>query len=116
MDALPIEETIDVPYKSTVPGVKHACGHDAHTTIELGCAELLAGRRDRIAGTVVFVFQPAEEGAPAGEEGGARFMIKEGALANPAPSAIFGLQTESNLQAGTIGVNSGSAMASSDRF
>lgn len=116
MDALPIQETIDVPYKSRVPGVKHACGHDAHTTIELGVAELLASMRDRIPGTVKFVFQPAEEGAPAGEEGGARFMIKEGALENPRPAAMFGLHTQPALEVGTIGVNFGSAMASSDRF
>src|SRR5262249_25257154 len=93
MDALPIQETIDVPYKSLVPGVKHACGHDAHTTIELGVAEVLSRMRDQISGSIKFIFQPAEEGAPSGEEGGARFMIKEGALENPRPLAIFGLHT-----------------------
>jgi amidohydrolase len=91
MDALPIQETIDVPYKSLVPGVKHACGHDVHTTVELGVAEVLSKMRDQISGSIKFIFQPAEEGAPAGEEGGAGFMIKEGALENPRPSAIFGL-------------------------
>src|SRR5262249_33123207 len=93
MDALPIQETIDVPYKSQVPGVKHACGHDAHTTIEIGVAEVLSKMRDQISGSIKFVFQPAEEGAPSGEEGGASLMVKEGALDNPRPLAIFGLHT-----------------------
>src|SRR5205807_599695 len=93
MDALPINETMDVPYKSLVPGVKHACGHDAHTTIELGVAEVLSKMRDQIHGTVKFLFQPAEEGPPPGEEGGAKLMIKEGALDHPRPLAIFGLHT-----------------------
>lgn len=116
MDALPIQETIDVPYKSQNAGVKHACGHDVHTTVELGVAEVLAGMRDRVAGTVVFVFQPAEEGPPAGEEGGARLMIKEGALESPRPSAIFGLHVMPNLEVGSVGYNSGPAMASADKF
>ena len=72
MDALPIQETIDVPYKSQTPGVKHACGHDVHTTVELGVAEIFCKMRGEISGTIKFIFQPAEEGAPAGEEGGAR--------------------------------------------
>jgi amidohydrolase len=116
MDALPIEETIDVPYKSRNPGVKHACGHDAHTTVALGVAEVLSKMREEVRGTVKFIFQPAEEGAPPGEEGGASMMIKEGALENPRPRAIFGLHTEPNLQAGQIGFHSGPAMASSDTF
>ncbi|HEV3468856.1 MAG TPA: amidohydrolase [Pyrinomonadaceae bacterium] len=116
MDALPIEETIDVPYKSRNPGVKHACGHDVHTTVELGVAEVLSKMREEVRGTVKFIFQPAEEGPPAGEEGGARLMIKEGTLENPRPRAIFGLHTEPNLQAGQIGYHTGPAMASSDRF
>ena len=116
MDALPIQETNDVPYKSLTPGVKHACGHDAHTTIELGVAEVLSKMRGEIAGTIKFIFQPAEEGAPTGEEGGARLMIKEGALENPRPQAIFGLHTEPNLQAGQVGYQAGPAMASSDTF
>jgi amidohydrolase len=116
MDALPIQETIDVPYKSTVPGVKHACGHDAHTAVGLGVAEVLAGMRDRVPGTVKFIFQPAEEGPPAGEEGGARLMVKEGALEDPRPAAIFGLHVMPNLEVGTVGYNSGPAMASSDKF
>jgi amidohydrolase len=115
MDALPIQETIDVPYKSRVPGVKHACGHDAHTTIELGVAEVLSKMRDQISGSIKFIFQPAEEGAPQGEEGGANLMIKEGALENPKPQAIFGLHTGA-FEVGQIGYHSGPAMASSDRF
>jgi amidohydrolase len=115
MDALPIQETIDVPYKSKNPGVKHACGHDVHTTVELGVAEVLSKMRDQIAGSIKFIFQPAEEGAPLGEEGGATLMIKEGALENPRPQAIFGLHT-AGFEVGQIGYHSGPAMASSDRF
>jgi amidohydrolase len=116
MDALPIQETNDVPYKSRNAGVKHACGHDVHTTVGLGVAEVLSRMRAEINGTVKFIFQPAEEGPPAGEEGGAPLMIKEGALENPRPQAIFGLHTEPNVQAGQIGYHSGPAMASSDTF
>ncbi len=116
MDALPINETLDVPYKSKNPGVKHACGHDVHTTVALGVAELLAGMKDEIAGTVKFIFQPAEEGAPAGEEGGARLMVKEGAMENPRPAAIFGLHTLPSIEAGQIAYHSGPAMASSDKI
>ena len=116
MDALPIQETINVPYKSKNDGVKHACGHDAHMTIELGVAEVLSKMRDQIRGTVKFIFQPAEEGAPPGERGGAPLMIEEGCLENPRPSAIFGLHVMPNIEVGQIGVNSGPAMASSDRF
>src|SRR2546422_74792 len=116
MDALPINETIDVPYKSLVPGVKHACGHDAHTTIGLGVAELLSKMRDQIHGSVKFLFQPAEEGPPAGEEGGATLMIKEGALDNPRPLAIFGLHTTPETEAGHIGFRAGPAQAAFDTF
>ena len=116
MDALPIQEVNDVPYKSQTPGVKHACGHDAHTTIELGVAEILSHMRDEIHGTIKFIFQPAEEGPPQGEEGGARLMIKEGALANPRPEAVFGLHTLPSAEAGQIAYQSGPAMASSDRI
>ncbi|HEU0178185.1 MAG TPA: amidohydrolase [Blastocatellia bacterium] len=116
MDALPIQETIDPPYKSRNDGVKHACGHDAHMTIQLGVAELLSKMRDRVRGSIKFIFQPAEEGAPPGERGGAQFMIEERALENPRPSAIFGLHVMPNIEAGQIGYNSGPAMASSDRF
>jgi amidohydrolase len=116
MDALPIEETIDVPYKSKNAGVKHACGHDVHMTVALGVAEILSKMRDQIAGSVKFIFQPAEEGAPTGEEGGASLMIKEGALENPRPQAIFGLHTMPSIEAGQIAYHSGAAMASSDRI
>ncbi|HKQ74701.1 MAG TPA: amidohydrolase [Blastocatellia bacterium] len=116
MDALPIQETIAAPYKSRNDGVKHACGHDAHMTVQLGVAELLSKMRDRIRGSIKFIFQPAEEGAPPGERGGARFMIEEGCLENPRPSAIFGLHVMPNIEVGQIGYNSGPSMASSDRF
>ncbi len=116
MDALPIQETVDVPYKSKNAGVKHACGHDVHTTVELGVAEVLSKMRDQIRGTIKFIFQPAEEGPPAGERGGAPLMIEEGCLENPRPSAIFGLHVLPNIEVGQIAYNSGPAMASSDRF
>ena len=99
MDALPVTEELDLPFKSIARaefngrdvGVMHACGHDAHMAMLLGAAEVLAGVRADLPGTVVFLFQPAEEGAPAGEEGGAELMIKEGALDNPKVEAVFGL-------------------------
>lgn len=116
MDALPIQETLDVPYKSRNDGVKHACGHDVHMTVQLGVAEVLSKMREQIHGTIKFIFQPAEEGPPAGEKGGARLMIDEGALENPRPSAIFGLHVMPNIEVGQIGYNVGPAMASSDRF
>ena len=116
MDALPINETIEVPYKSLVPGVKHACGHDVHTTIELGVAEILSKMRGQIQGTVKFLFQPAEEGPPADEEGGATLMIKEGALDNPRPLAIFGLHTTPETETGKIGFRAGPAQAAFDTF
>jgi amidohydrolase len=122
IDALPVTEEVDVPFRSTVRttfdgkdvGVMHACGHDAHMAILLGVAEAFAKTRDRIPGTVVFLFQPAEEGPPAGEEGGAALMIKEGALANPKPGAIFGLHVVSALETGVIGYRAGGLMASAD--
>lgn len=116
MDALPIQENIDVPYRSQNAGVKHACGHDVHMTVQLGVAEVLSKMRDQISGTIKFIFQPAEEGPPAGEAGGAPLMIKEGALENPRPSAIFGLHVMPNVEVGQISYNSGPAMASSDRL
>lgn len=116
MDALPIQETIDVPYKSKNAGVKHACGHDVHMTVALGVAEVLSKMRNQISGTVKFLFQPAEEGPPAGEEGGAPLMIKEGALENPRPQAIFGLHVLPTVDVGKVAYNSGPAMASADRF
>jgi len=116
MDALPVFSISDKPWKSKNNGVHHACGHDAHMAIGLATAELLAGMREQIAGTVKFIFQPAEEGAPVGEEGGAALMIKEGALENPRPAAIFGLHVFTPYAAGTVGYSSGPAMASADTF
>jgi amidohydrolase len=116
IDALPIEEKNDVPYKSRTPGVMHACGHDAHTAMLLGAAEVLAGLRDRLPGTVVFLFQPAEEGAPAGEEGGAPLMVKEGALDDPKVDAVFGMHIGGWLSAGQAGYTDGAIFASSDTF
>jgi amidohydrolase len=116
IDALPMAEVNDVPYKSTVPGVMHACGHDAHTAMLLGAAEVLAGMKASLPGTVVFLFQPAEEGAPEGEEGGAPLMVKEGALDDPKPVAIFGLHVGLGTPGGRIGIKSGPLLASSDTF
>ncbi len=116
MDALPIEETMNVPYKSRNKGVKHACGHDVHMTVALGVAEILSKMRADVPGTVKFIFQPAEENAPDGEESGAAQMIKEGALENPKPSVIFGLHTNPALEAGKVGYVSGTMLASSDKF
>lgn len=116
MDALPIEETLDVPYRSRNPGVKHACGHDVHMTVALGVAEILSGMRSELAGGVKFIFQPAEEGPPEGEDSGADRMIREGALENPRPSAIFAFHVDPMLEVGRIGYVAGPALASSDTF
>jgi amidohydrolase len=124
MDGLPVTEEVDVPFASKVrtvwngtdTGVMHACGHDAHTSILMAVAEVLAGMRKEIPGTVVFIFQPAEEMPPDGEEGGAALMIKEGCLANPKPEAIFGLHITSIMHTGQIGFRPGPAMASADKF
>ena len=116
LDALPIQERNDVPYKSVNPGVKHACGHDAHTAIVLGAAEVLAPLKERLPGTVVFLFQPAEEGPPAGEEGGASLMLAEGALGDPKVEAIFGLHMDPMLEAGEVGWSVGPIFASADTF
>lgn len=114
MDALPIEETLNVPYRSRHPGVKHACGHDVHMTVALGVAEVLSKMRDEIAGAVKFIFQPAEEGAPEGEDSGAAQMIREGALENPRAAAIFAFHVDPLLPVGKIGYVVGPALASSD--
>jgi amidohydrolase len=124
MDALPVTEQVDVPFRSKVRaqwngqdcGVMHACGHDAHTSILMGVAEVLAGMRDRIPGIVKFIFQPAEETPPIGEDGGAKMMIEQGCLANPDVGAIFGLHITSIHNTGTIGYRSGPLMASADDF
>jgi amidohydrolase len=116
IDALPIDEAVDVPWKSTNPGVMHACGHDVHTTVGLGVAELLRDMRDEVPGTVLFIFQPAEEGAPPGEAGGASLMLAEGVFDDPRPDAVFGLHVMPNREVGTIAWGSGPFMASADRF
>ncbi len=124
MDALPVVEEVDVPFASKLRttwngepvGTMHACGHDCHTAILMGVAEVLAGLRERLHGSVKFIFQPAEEMPPDGEEGGAKMMIAEGALHDPVPQAIFGLHVTSRQNVGFLGYRPGPAMASSDRF
>lgn len=122
MDALPVEERTGLPFASKVKAeyngnevsVMHACGHDTHVAILMGAAEVLANNRDKIEGTIKFFFQPAEEGPPAGEEGGAKLMIKEGVLDGPdAPEVIFGLHAWP-ARAGTINYRSGSFLAAAD--
>lgn len=112
MDALPIREANDVPYKSTVDGVMHACGHDAHTASLLSTARILNTLRDQFSGTVKLVFQPAEEKAP----GGASLMIKDGVLENPAPVSMLGQHVAPNIPAGKIGFREGMYMASTDEL
>ncbi len=116
MDALPIDESsFDVPYKSTVKGVKHACGHDAHTSIALGLAELMMKMKADVPGTVVFLFQPAEEGGLKAPIWGARLMIQEGALSNPRPAAIFALHVTTTQPVGTVSYAENAASAASDK-
>jgi len=115
MDALPIQELNNVPYKSLNPGVMHACGHDVHTSIVLGTAMVLSGLKDRFKGGVKFLFQPAEEGPPEGEEGGAALMIREGVLDDPPVSAVFGLHVWPE-PIGQVLYSPGDIMASSDWF
>ncbi len=124
MDALPVTEDTSYPFRSTVRteylgqdvGVMHACGHDVHTAVQLGVASVLASMRDRIPGTIKFIFQPAEEGPPPGEEGGADLMVREGVLENPRPSAIFGLHTLASMEVGTLGYKPGPMLAAVDHF
>ena len=116
MDALPVTELADVPFASKNKGVMHACGHDAHTAMLMGVAEVLSKMKDRLPGTVKFIFQPAEEGSPPGEEGGAWLMIKQGVLESPKPDAIFGLHVSPFAPVGTIAFRAGGMLASSDRF
>jgi amidohydrolase len=124
IDALPVKERVDIPFKSTVTAdylgqtvpVMHACGHDTHVSILMGTAQLLASMKKDVPGTVVFIFQPAEEGPPGDEEGGAPLMIKEGVLDNPKVETIFGLHINSQTPIGKISYKSGAAMASSDWF
>ncbi|MEP2935133.1 MAG: amidohydrolase [Gilvibacter sp.] len=124
IDALPVTERNDLAFKSNVTatflgtetGVMHACGHDTHTAILMGVAEVLAKNKNLIKGTVKFVFQPAEEGPPPGEEGGASLMIKEGVLENPKVDAIFGLHINSATPVGVIRYKPGGTMAAVERF
>jgi amidohydrolase len=124
MDANPVVEEVDLPFKSTVTteylgktvGVMHACGHDVHTANLMGVAEVLTSLRADLPGTVLFIFQPAEEGPPAGEEGGAGLMMKEGIFDEVTPEAVFGLHVFAGIPAGEIGYRSGPLMAAADMF
>ncbi|WP_434967923.1 amidohydrolase [Robiginitalea aurantiaca] len=124
IDALPVYERNDLPFRSEVTseflgetvGVMHACGHDTHTAILMGVAEVLSKNKDKIRGTVKFIFQPAEEGPPPGEEGGALLMVKEGVLKSPDVDAIFGLHINSQTPAGMIRYKSGGTMAAAQSF
>ncbi|MCZ6858157.1 MAG: amidohydrolase, partial [Gemmatimonadetes bacterium] len=124
MDALPVTEDTPFPFKSLVRttylgqevGVSHACGHDIHTSVQLGVASVLAAMKDQIPGTIKFIFQPAEEGPPPGEEGGADLMVLEGVLENPRPIAIFGLHALAQMELGKVGYTEGPALAAVDQF
>ncbi|WMI64680.1 amidohydrolase [Aestuariibaculum sp. YM273] len=124
IDALPVTERNDLPFKSNetaeflgnTTGVMHACGHDSHIAILMGVAEILSKHKDKIKGTVKFIFQPAEEGPPPGEEGGAKLMIKEEVLKNPDVDAIFGLHIKSEIPVGHIQYKPEGIMASVERF
>ena len=124
MDALPVKERANIPFASKAKGeyngqevdVMHACGHDSHVAMLMGTAEVLTGMKNRLKGTVVFIFQPAEEGPPGDEEGGAPLMIKEGVMDNPKIEVIFGIHISSKIEIGKIRYKSGAFMASSDWF
>jgi len=124
MDALPVTEQTDLPFASTKRtvynglevGVMHACGHDIHTSVQLGVASVLTDLRDEIPGTVLFIFQPAEEGAPPGEEGGAELILAEGIFEEYGPQAVFGLHITPDLPVGTVGYAAGPALAAVDHF
>ena len=124
MDALPVEERVDLPFKSKVRttfngqevGVMHACGHDTHVAMLMSAAEIFAGMKDKLKGTIVFVFQPAEEGPPKGEEGGAPLMVKEGVLDNPKIDVMFGLHINAQSPVGQIRYREEGMMAASDWF
>src|SRR5687767_10618378 len=119
MDALPVKERVDLPFASKAKGeylgkevdVMHACGHDAHMAILMGAAEILTSMKASIPGTIVFIFQPAEEQAPPGEEGGAALMIKEGVLDDPKVDVIFGLHIRSYIETGKIHYKPGALLA-----
>lgn len=124
MDALPVTEQDDLPFASKARGeylgktvgVMHACGHDAHTAMLLGLAEIFAGMKKDLPGQVMLIFQPAEEGVPQGETGGAVQMVKDGVFADFHPDAVFGMHVISTMNVGIVGVRAGGAMASSDTF
>lgn len=116
MDALPIEEKTGLPFASKNSGVMHACGHDAHMTNVLMAAKILSQVKERIPGTIVFVFQPCEEGAPPGKTGGAQAMIRAGVLENPHIDAILGLHVLPDLPVGTVGIRPGAIMANVASF
>lgn len=124
MDALPVSERVNLPFASKEKaeyngqqvGVMHACGHDTHVAMLMGAAEVLTQMKDKIKGTVVFIFQPAEEGAPTGEEGGAALMVKEGVMDNPKIDAIFGIHINSQTEIGKIKYKTGATMAAADWF
>ncbi|WP_426095686.1 amidohydrolase [Flavobacterium sp. DSR2-3-3] len=124
MDALPVKERVNIPfasksmgeYNGQEVGVMHACGHDSHVAMLMGTAEILASIKSELKGTVKFIFQPAEEGAPEGEEGGAALMVKEGVLENPKVDVIFGLHISAQTEVGKINYRPKGAMASSDWF
>jgi amidohydrolase len=124
IDGLPVTERVNIPYASKQKttyngqqvGVMHACGHDTHTSILMSVAEILTGMKSDLKGTIKFIFQPAEEGAPDGEEGGAALMVKEGVMQNPKVDAIFGLHIESDIEVGTIEYKPGAFMAAADWF
>jgi amidohydrolase len=124
MDALPVTEPAGLPFASKATGeylgktvgVMHACGHDAHTAMLLGLAEIFAGMKKDLPGQVMLIFQPAEEGVPQGETGGAAQMVKDGVFADFHPDAVFGMHVVSTMNVGTVGVRAGGSMASSDTF
>jgi amidohydrolase len=125
MDALPVEEAVDLPFASRATGtyegktvpVMHACGHDAHTAMLLAAAEVLAGLRDRLPGRIVFLFQPAEEGVPVAEGiAGARRMVAEGALDDPKVDAVFGIHVFAGIESGVVGWRRGPMLAAADSF
>ena len=124
IDALPVTEEPGLPFASKVRatylgqdvGVMHACGHDVHTAVQLGVATVLTAMKADLPGTVKFIFQPAEEGPPPGEAGGASLMVKEGVLQNPRPQAIFGLHAFSEMAVGDIGYSEGPALSAADTW
>lgn len=124
MDALPVTERVDVPFASKVTttflgketGVMHACGHDTHVAMLMGAAEILAEMKEDVPGTVVFIFQPAEEGAPPGEQGGAEMMVEQGVLKSPEVDAVFGIHINSKTPVGEVRFKPGGALAAVNRL